>query len=127
MAMRQCYGRRWRDLGLGLYRWTGQPQRLVWYFGIRRMDRVTKEWIKELCRVMKGVDEKIDKGVLQLFGHVERRENDMIVKRVYVGECAGGRSVGRQRKRWIDTLKEYLRKRGLDVWQARRMVHDSCK
>ena len=27
-------------------------------------------------------------------------------------------------KRWIDTVKEYLKKRGLDVWKARRMVQD---
>ena len=61
----------------------------------------------------KGVDEKIDEGVLRWFGHVERMENDRIAKRVYVGECAGSRSVGRPRKRWIDTVKECLRKRGL--------------
>ena len=35
--------------------------------------------------------------------------------RVYVGESADSRSVGRPRKRWIGTMKEYLRKRGLDV------------
>ena len=33
------------------------------------------------------------------------------LQRVYVGECAGNRLVGRPRKRWIDTLKECLRKR----------------
>ena len=31
---------------------------------------------------------------------------------------------GRPRKRCIDTVKEYLRKRGLYVKQARRMVQD---
>ena len=30
--------------------------------------------------------------------HVERMENDMIAKRVYVGECAGSRSVVKLRK-----------------------------
>ena len=50
-------------------------------------------------------------------------ENDRIAKRVYIGECAGIRSVGRPRKRWIDTLKGYLKKRGLDVRQARRIMH----
>ena len=44
---------------------------------------------------------------------------DRIAKRVYVEECAGSRSVGRPRKRWIDTVMECLRKRGLDVRQAR--------
>ena len=41
--------------------------------------------------------------------------SDRIAKRAYVGECAGSHSVGRTRKRWIDTVKDYLRKRGLDV------------
>ena len=49
---------------------------------------------------------------------------DRIAKRVYVGECGASRSVGRPQKRWIDTVKECLRKRGLDVRQARRMVQD---
>ena len=49
-------------------------------------------------------------------------ENDRIAKRVYVGTCAGSRSVGRSRKRWINTVKDCLRKRGLVVRQARRMV-----
>ena len=43
---------------------------------------------------------------------------------VYVGECAGSHSVDRPRKSWIDTVKECLKKRGLVVRQARRMVQD---
>ena len=45
----------------------------------------------------KGLDERIDEGVLRWFGHVERMERDRIVRRVYVGECACSRSVGRVR------------------------------
>ena len=75
----------------------------------------------------KGVDEKTDEGVLPWFGHVERMEKDRIGKRVYVGECAGSHSLGRLRKRWVDTMKECLRKRGLDVRQARRMVEDGSE
>ena len=44
--------------------------------------------------------------------------------REYVGKCAGSRTVSRPQKRWIDTMKEYLRKRGLDVRQAWRIVQD---
>ena len=36
----------------------------------------------------------------------------------------GSRSVSRPRKNWIDTVKECLKKRGLDVRQARRMAQD---
>ena len=42
--------------------------------------------------------------------------------RVYVGECAGSHSVGRSRKRRNDTAKDCLKKRGLDMRQARRLV-----
>ena len=55
---------------------------------------------------------------------MKRMENDRIAKRVYVGECAGSRSVGRPRKRWINTVKDCLRKIGLDVRQERRMIQD---
>ena len=55
---------------------------------------------------------------------MERMEKDRTAKRVYVGKCAGSRPVGRQKKRWIYTVKECLRNRGLDVRQARRMGQD---
>ena len=37
-------------------------------------------------------------------------------------EYAGSHSVGWPRKRWIYSAKEVLKKRGLDISQARRMV-----
>ena len=72
----------------------------------------------------KGLDERIDEGMLQWFGHLEMMESDRTAKRIYVGECAGSHSVGRPWKRWIDTMKGCLKKRGLDVRQARRIVKD---
>ena len=88
------------------------------------MNKVPNAQIRELCGVMKGVDERIEKGALRWFGHVEKIENDRIAKSVYVGKCAGSYSVGRLQERWIDIVKECLRKRGLDVRQSRRMIHD---
>ena len=72
--------------------------------GIRRMDRIPNAWIRELCGVKKGLGERIDEGVLQWFSHVEGMESDGIAKRVYVGECTGGHSVGGSQRRWIDTM-----------------------
>ena len=92
--------------------------------GFRRMDRVPDARIRELCGVAKGEDERFDEIFLRWFDHVERMEKESIVKRVYVGKCAGSRSVGRPRKIWIDAVKECLRKIGLDVRRARRMVQD---
>ena len=52
------------------------------------MDNVLNAQIRELCGMMKEVDERIDGGVLQLFGHVR------IAKRMYIGVSAGRHSVG---------------------------------
>ena len=57
------------------------------------------------CYVRKCLDERIDEGVLRWFGHVKSYR---IAKRIHVGECAGGHSVGRPRKIWINTVKEFL-------------------
>ena len=73
MAVRLCYGRRRRNLELGLC--------------IRRVDNVPNAWIREFCRVAKGVDERAHEGVLQWLSHVERMANDRIAKRVYVRVC----------------------------------------
>ena len=42
--------------------------------------------------------ERID-GVLRWFGHVGKMEYDKIAKKVYAGECADSRSVGKSQKR----------------------------
>ena len=59
--------------------------------------------------MIKGVDERIDEGVLQRFRHAERINHDKFINRVNRREYAGSRSVGRLWKRWIDTVKECLR------------------
>ena len=51
--------------------------------------------------IRKGLAERIDEGIIQWFGHVERIERDRIAKKVYAGEFAGSRSVGWLWKRWI--------------------------
>ena len=43
---------------------------------IRKMDRMLNPQIRELCVMLKGINEKIDKSVLRWFGHIERMEND---------------------------------------------------
>ena len=44
--------------------------------GIRRADRVSNARIRELCGVKKGLNERIDEGVLRWFSHVERMERN---------------------------------------------------
>ena len=55
---------------------TVQMDNLRGLLGIRMMDRVPNARIRSLCGVRKDLDERIDQGVLQWFGHVERMERD---------------------------------------------------
>ena len=72
----------------------------------------------------KSLEERIDECGLRWFTHMERMEMGIIVMRVYVGEFAGSSSPGRPWKKWIDTVKECLKKGGLNVRKARTMVQD---
>ena len=49
----------------------GQPQRIA---------KVLSAWIKELCKVKKGLDERIDESVLRWYGHVERMESNSLCR-----------------------------------------------
>ena len=60
----------------------------------------------------KGLGQSNDEGMLWWYFHMER---DMIAKRVYVGLCAVSHSLGRLWNRWIDTVKECLKKK---VWMS---------
>ena len=48
--------------------------------------------------------------------------NYNIAIRANVAECVGSRLVRRPQKRWIDIVKDCLKKRGLDVRRARNMI-----
>ena len=58
---------------------------------------------------------------------MERMEDDRIAKRVYVGEYDVIRSEGKPQKRLIDTVKDCLWKKNLNVRQPRRLVQDSSE
>ena len=51
--------------------------------------------------------------------------NNLIVKRVYVGECVGSGLLSQSRKSWSDSVNNYLeKKKSLNVGQAKMMVYD---
>ena len=50
-------------------------------------------------------DERSGDGILRWLDHVGGMENDRMVKRMHVVECADSRVVGQLRKSWIDTVK----------------------
>src|SRR5678815_4666944 len=79
--------------------------------GVRRIDKMRNERIRELCGVKKAVNERINESMLRWFGHVERMNDSQLVKRMYSGECVGNRPAGRPKKKWIESVKECLQER----------------
>ncbi|KAI5750823.1 hypothetical protein M8J77_001554 [Diaphorina citri] len=62
------------------------------------------------------MSKKMQERRLQWFGHVERREEDYIGKRVRNLEVSGSRAVGRPKKTWrncvIEDMRENVSSRG---------------
>ena len=49
-----------------------QMDNLRGLLGVSSMASALNEWIRELCGVRKGLNKRIDEGILQWFSHVER-------------------------------------------------------
>ena len=97
-----------------------QMDNLRGLLGTMLMDKVPNALERELCGVPKRIEERIYEGVLRWLDHAERMENDRFARRVYVGECAGSRSVNRPRKRRIETVKVFSI--GLAILKEWRMI-----
>jgi hypothetical protein len=66
--------------------------------GVSIMDRVRNEDVHRRCGSELRIEERMDINVLRWYDHVERMEEERMVKRVYVAkvECS------RTRGRWMD-------------------------
>src|SRR5678815_5828185 len=92
--------------------------------GVRRIDKMRNERIRELCGVKKGVNKRINESMLRWFGHVERMNGSRLVKRMYSGDCVGNRPAGRPKRKWIESVNECLKERNVSLAEARIKVHD---
>jgi len=86
----------------------------------------TDEDVRQLYGELDIVTE-IKKGRLRWLGHVERTSEERVVKRLYQNTPEGGRGVGRQRLRWMEDVREELRKMGVTDWRMRAHRRDDWK
>ena len=77
--------------------------------GVRLIDRVKNERVRELCECKQSVVNRMKVNKLRWFGHVERMDEERLTKNVYDAERQGARKRGRPRMRWIDHLETILR------------------
>jgi len=70
---------------------------------------------------------EIKKGRFIWLGQVERMSEESVVKRLYQNTPEGSRSVGRPRLRWMDDVREDLRRMGVTNWRTRAHRRDDWK
>src|ERR1700755_3177614 len=76
--------------------------------GLRRVDRIRNERIREMCGWKRGIVGRAEEGVLRWFGHMCRMDENRMVGRVMRSDVEGGRGRGRPRMRWMDGVREIL-------------------
>jgi hypothetical protein len=86
----------------------------------------TNEEVKQLYGELDIVIE-IKKVRLRCVRHVERMSEERVVNRLYQNTPEGSRNVERPRLRWMDDVREDLRRMGVTNWRIRAHSRDDCK
>ena len=83
--------------------------------GVSQLDRVRNEVVRARRGVRRQLAARADMNVLRWFSHVERMDNERLLKKV-MNEKVNGRSArGRPRFGWMDGVKRALNDRRMDV------------
>ena len=82
-------------------------------FGATKIDRIRNERIMGTTKVME-ISKKVLERSLQWYGHVMRKDEDYVGKRVMEMEVPGRRKRGRPNRGWLDSVKVDLKEKGLE-------------
>ena len=80
--------------------------------GVSRLDRVRNEVVRARTGVRRELVPRVDMNVLRWFGHVERMDNERLLKKV-MNAKVDGRSA-----RGMDGIKRVLNDRRMDMREA---------
>ena len=80
--------------------------------GVTRMDKIRNEYIRGTAGVER-ISKKLREWRLRWYGHVLRRNEDYVGKRVLGMELPGKRRQGRPKRKFMDAVKEDMRALGV--------------
>ena len=86
--------------------------------GVSQLDRVRNEVVRARTGVRRELAARVDMNVLRWFGHVERMDNDRLLKKVMNAKVDGRSARGRPRFGWTDGVKRALNDRRMDIREA---------
>ena len=86
--------------------------------GVSRLDRVRNEVVRARTGVRRDLAARVDVNVLRWFGHVERMDNERLLKKVMNAKVDGISARGRPRYGWMDGVKRVLNDRRKDIREA---------
>ena len=80
---------------------------LRWMSGVTKLDRIWKEIIRGTTKLGE-ISNKVQESRLKWYGHVLRREDECVGKRVMGMEVPGKRRRGRSKWKWLDSIRNDL-------------------
>ena len=86
--------------------------------GVSWLDRVRNEVVRARTGVRRELAARVDMNVLRWFGHVERMDNERLLKKVMNAKVDGRSARGRPRFGWMDGVKRALNDRRMDIREA---------
>ena len=91
--------------------------------GVSRLDRVRKV-VGARTGVRRELAARVHMNVLRWFSHVERMDNERLLKKVMNARVDGRSARGRPRFGWMDGVKRALNDRRMDVREASERARD---
>ena len=82
--------------------------------GVSRLDRIRNEVVRARTGVRRELVARVDMSVLRWFGHVERMDNERLLKKVMTAKVDRRSARGRPRFGWND-IKRALNDRRMDM------------
>ena len=82
-----------------------------WALGVTRRDKIRNEYVRGTAKIAK-LGNKLRGARLRWYGHVRRREEGYVGKRMLEMTVPGRRNRGRPRRRWMDLAREDMKRVG---------------